>query len=164
MNINSLSKRQYNNIIGDEQYLYDHLLECVKTKSPQQVLDRFRYLFIQARSYDNQQVLEVLAKLIGNKEAHLTFPSVLNRCCHILINMWQLNPKTQPFIIELAELFDLLPYGGGIGKSYASRMTQLVKQFVTTDYYKQIQRLAVIIAESQGRKSNLSPSNYKAKE
>jgi len=112
VNINSLSKCQYNNIIGDEQYLYDHLLECVKTQSPQQVLDRFRHLFIQARSYDNQKVLEVLAKLIGNKEANLTFPSVLNRCCHILINMWQLNPKTQPCIIELAELFDFVPPGG----------------------------------------------------
>ncbi len=164
MNINSLSKRQYNNIIEDEQYLYDHLLECVKIQSPQQVLDRFRHLFIQAKSYDNQKVLEVLAKLIANKQANLTFPSILNRCCHILINMWQLNPKTQPFIIELVELFDLLPFGGGISKSYASRMTQLVKYFVTTDYYKQIQRLAVIIGESQGRKNNLILSTVKPKE
>lgn len=164
MNINSLSQRQYNNIIGDEQYLYDHLLECVKSQSPQQVLDRFRYLFIQARHYDNQKVLEVLAKLISSKQANLTFPSILNRCCHILINRWQLNPKTQPFIIELVELFDLLPSGGNIGKSYASRMTQLVKQFVASDYYKQIQRLAVIISESQERKNNLTPSKYKGKE
>lgn len=164
MNINSLSQGQCSNIVGDEQYLYDHLLECVKTQSPQQVLDRFRYLFIQARSYDNQKVLEVLAKLISRKQANLTFPSILNRCCHILINMWQLNPKNQPFIIELVELFDLLPLGGTIGKSYASRMIQLVKHFTTTDYYKQIQRLAVIISESQGRKNNLAPSSYKGKE
>lgn len=161
MNINSLSKCQYNNIIGDEQYLYDHLLECVKTKSPQQVLDRFRHLFIQARNYDDQKVLEVLAKLIATKRAELNFPSVLNRCCHILINMWQLNPKTQPFIVELVELFNYLPSGVGIGKSYSSRMVQLVKHFLTTDYYKQIQRLAVIIGENQGRKNNLIPTKPK---
>lgn len=148
MNIPSLSERHNYQVAVNEQYIYDHLLECVKSQSPQQVLDRFRYLFIQARNYDNPQVLEVLAKIIRSKDASAHFPPILNRCCHILINRWQLNPKTQGYVVELIDLFDLLPSGGMGGKyvkSYASRMNNLVREFLHTDYYKQLKRLGTII-------------------
>ncbi|BAQ64704.1 hypothetical protein GM3709_1469 [Geminocystis sp. NIES-3709] len=120
------------------------------------MLDRFRYLFIQARNYDNPQILEVLAKIIRNKNASTTFPAILNRCCHILLNRWQLHPKTQGYVVEFVELFDLLPsgMGRGYGQSYSSRMNQLVREFLQTDYYKQLKRLATIVSESHNKKTN----------
>lgn len=143
---------------GDEQYLYEHLLECVKTQSPEQVLERFRHLFIIAKRYDNQRVLESLARIISKKQAVEYFPSILNRCCYILINRWQIQPQTQGFVVELVEMFEKLPTGVGVGgsyaRSYSGRMIQLVRHFLTTDYYKQLKRLATIISESLERKNN----------
>lgn len=156
MNISTLSERHNNQLTVNEQYVYDHLLECVKSQSPQQVLDRFRYLFIQARNYDNPQILEILARIIRHKNASDNFPAILNRCCHILVNRWQLHPKTQGYVVELVDLFDLLPSGGGnnYGQSYAIRMQQLVKEFLSTDYYKQLKRLATIVNQGKERKTN----------
>lgn len=156
MNISSLSERHKNQLTVNEQYVYDHLLECVKTQSPQQVLDRFRYLFIQARNYDNPQILEILARIIRQKKASDNFPAILNRCCHILVNRWQLHPKTQSYVVELVELFDLLPARGSknYGESYCSIMHELIREFLRTDYYKQLKRLATIISQGKERKTH----------
>jgi hypothetical protein len=156
VNISSLSERHKTQLTVNEQHVYDHLLECVKTQSPQQVLDRFRYLFIQARNYDNPQILEILARIIRNKKTSDNFPAILNRCCHILVNCWQLNPKTQGYVVELVDLFDLLPARGGknYGESYCSIMHELIRKFLQTDYYKQLKRLATVISQGKERKAH----------
>ncbi|NCO75126.1 MAG: hypothetical protein GW795_06395 [Cyanobacteria bacterium] len=156
MNISSLSERHNQHLTGNEQYVYDHLLECVKTQSPEQVLDRFRYLFIIAKNYDNQKVLEILAQIIANKKASENFPFILNRCCHILINRWQLQPSTQGYVVELLDLFELLPCGVGKSqaRSYSNRMVQLVREFLDTDYFKQLKRLATIASQNLEGKTN----------
>lgn len=156
MNITSLSEHHNHEITVYEQFVYDHLLECVKTQSPEQVLDRFRYLFIQARNYDDPKVIQALAKIISDFQSLETFPSILNRCCHILVNRWQLNPKTQGYVVELVQLFDLLPSGMNrrYGKPYASRMNQLVREFLKSDYYTQLKRLVTILCQTQERKTS----------
>lgn len=156
MNISSLSQRHNTQLTVNEQYVYDHLLECVKSQSPEQVLDRFRYLFIQARNYDNPQILEILARIIRSKKASDNFPAILNRCCHILVNRWQLNPKTQGYVVELVDLFDLLPARGGknYGESYCTIMQELIREFLHTDYYKQLKRLARVISQGKERKTH----------
>lgn len=158
MNISPLLEHHNHEMTVYEQCVYDHLLECVKTQSPTQVLNRFRYLFIQGKNYDNSKVLEILAKIIGNKQASATFPPILNRCCHILINRWQINPKTQGYVVKLVELFDLLPprVARNYGKSYGGRMNQLVKEFLETDYFRQLRRLATILNQSQDGKNGSS--------
>lgn len=156
--MNYLSKPQQTQSTVDEQFVYDHLLKCVKTQSPEQVIERFRHLFIHAKNYDDGKVLDVLARIIGNRQAEMYFPSILNRCCHILVNTWQLQPTTQPFVVELVDLFDKLP--GGVGtrysKTYSNRMVQLVRAFLCSDYYKQLKRLATVISENIDRKNNLT--------
>ena len=156
MNINHLPKHHQYHITGEEQYIYDHLLLCVQSEPPQQVLGRFRRLFIQAKHYDDQKVLDIFATIISSPLAQ-TFSSILNRCCHILINPWQLQPHTQHFIMELINLFDFIPCGIGKrkGKTYSARMIQLVRNFLETDYYKQLKRLSIIIGETQERKINV---------
>jgi hypothetical protein len=156
VNITTLSEHHNPEATVYEQFVYDHLLECVKTQSPEQVLDRFRYLFIQAKNYDDPKVIQAFAKIISNNQASETFPPILNRCCHILVNRWQLNPKTQGYVVELVELFDLLPSGMNrrYGKPYSSRMNQLVREFLISDYFTQLKRLVTIFSETQTRKTS----------
>ncbi len=158
MNISNLPQHHHYHITAEEQYIYDHLLECVQTEHPQQVVGRFHRLFIQAKHYDDHKVLDILTTIIRHPLAEQTFSSILNRCCHILINPWQLQTQTQGFIVQLIALFDLIPINivtKHKGRSYCARMIQLVRQFLETDYYKQLKRLSMIIDESQQRKINV---------
>lgn len=158
MNINNLPQHHQYHITAGEQYIYDHLLESVQTEHPQQVIGRFHRLFIQAKHYDNQKVLEILTTIVFNPMAEQYFASILNRCCHILINPWQLQNKTQPFIIELIALFDLIPfdsYTNHKAKTYHTRLITLVKKFLGTEYYTHLQRLSTIIGQGQRRKINV---------
>lgn len=140
-----------------EQILYDHLLECVKSQSPEQVLERFDCLFIRARGYDNQQVLDALATIISANDAEYKFQFVLNRSCHILINKWQLQLNTQKYIPQLVEMFNSLSplINAGYNRSFATRLQQLVIDFIASDYYKQLQRIQRIIDQGKGKKQEL---------
>ena len=155
MNTQALTYHRMAHATIDEQKLYDHLLECVKSKPPEQVLERFKSLFIRARGYDNQEVLQALAAIIRSKEAEYKFPFILNRCCHILINRWQLQQCLHEYIPELVELFDTLPtrLSQRAVKSLSNRLQQLIINFVSTDDYKQLKRFATVIGE--GRKNSL---------
>ena len=158
MSINNLPQHHQYHITAGEQYIYDHLLNCVQTEHPQQVIGRFHRLFIQAKHYDNQKVLDILATIVFNPMAEQFFPSILNRCCHILINSWQLQNKTHAFIIELVHLFDLIPldsYSSKKGKTYYSRLITLIRKFLKTEYYVQLKRLSTIIGEGQQRNINV---------
>ncbi len=162
MKIISPSSKQYHEHSNHEQQVYDHLLECVNTYTPHQVLERFKFLFINPRGYDNQKVLQCLALIIGSKESSYQFPLVLNRCCHILINKWQLQAKTQVYVSRLINLFDLVPTKNNRAyiKSYSNRMIELVQEFIKTDYYKQLKRLAIIYGQG---KSTLTRNPEKTK-
>jgi hypothetical protein len=151
VNIISPSTHQSYQVNSQEQYVYDHLLECVNTCPSQQVLERFNSLFINPKGYDNQKVLQALAVIIGDRNSSLQFPLILNRCCHILINRWQLQTKTQIYVVRLVELFELLPSGSNRAyiKSYSNRMTELVREFYRCDYYKQLKRLATIYEQGK---------------
>jgi hypothetical protein len=152
----SSSPHQSYQVNNQEQYVYDHLLECINTCNPQQVLDRFKRLFINPQGYDNQRVLQALAVIIGSKESSYQFPLILNRCCHILINRWQLHPKTQIHVISLIELFELVPAltSKAYIRSYSNRMTELVREFMGGDYYKQLKRLATIYGQPKKTQPN----------
>ncbi len=149
MNIISSSAHQSYQVNRHQQYVYDHLLECIKTCTPCQVLERFQCLFINPRGYDNQKVLQALAVIIGSKESSYQFPLVLNRCCHILINRWQLHPQNQIYVVRLIELFESVPVGvkKAYIRSFSSRMIELVGEFLKSDYYRQLKRLATIYGQ-----------------
>lgn len=155
MNILTSQSRQFHQADHNEQYIYDHLLECINSYTPDEVLERFHCLFINPRGYDNQKVLQTLAVVIGSKESSCRFPLILNRCCHILINRWQLQPKTQIYVVRLIKLFESLPQGvkKAYIKSFSNRMIELVKEFTKSDYYKQLKRLAAIYGQSQKTQS-----------
>lgn len=151
MNTQALTDHRVNHGTIHEQILYDHLLECVKNEKPEQVLERFKCLFIITTSYDRQHVLNALATIVSENDAEYKFQFILNRCCHILINRWQLQPQTQDYVPQLVRLFDCITENGNgrYVRSFNSRLQKLVKSFTQSDYYKQLQRLATIISEAK---------------
>ena len=158
MNIKNLPQHHQYHITAGEQFIYDHLLNCVQTEHPQQVIGRFHRLFIQGKHYDNQKVLDIITTIVFSPMAEQYFSSILNRCCHILINTWQLQNKTHGFIVELVALFDLVPFNSYTickGKTYSSRIVALIRQFLHTEYYVQLKRLSTIVGDGQKRKINV---------
>lgn len=157
MDIPNISAIRNRHNIG-EQYLYDHLLACVKTESPEKVINRFSRLFVQGQEYDDPKVLDSLAVIMGNKTKVQEFPLILNRCCHILINRWQLSPTTQNYIVDLVNIFEYIPKSlhRGYHLTFVEKIRESVRGFVDSEYYKQLKRLANIISEgktkTQGKK------------
>jgi len=138
-----------------EQHLYDHLLLCVELEPPEQVIERFRVLFIEGVGYPDRQIVEVLDDILAAKDIDHCFRYILNRCCHILINRWQSNLHLQSAIPTLIECLEAGPRGMitelSRGRS-VRRLRQLVIDFRTTEQYLTLRRLAqVIIGRDQRR-------------
>ena len=137
-------------ISSEEQRLYDHLLECVDVESPDQLLERFRALFIDGSGYPDRDVALALDTLLSSKYIEQYFRYVLNRCCHILINRWQARPQLKAAIPELIDLFE-----AGSSKRIneisrirsARRLRGMVAQFLETEQYVTLRRLARVVSE-----------------
>lgn len=135
----------------EEQQLYKHLLNRVQVEPPHQLIERFRNLFIDGLTYSDPEILAALDEITNSRQAEQDFKFVLNRCCHILINRWQMQPHQQSAIPELVALFENPPAGLGIYSSRARsirRLHQLVKLFVQSEQYVTLRRLAQVITGS----------------
>ncbi len=141
--------RQTSNSTKEEQQqIYDHLLYCVKTESPIEILDRFNNLFIRGTGYKDNRIRTALEKIIDADNAELEFPLFFNRCCHIIINRWQMQPNLRFEIIELARLIERALPPGGAYSHISRKLRQLVKDFHKNECYVRIQRLARLIEGS----------------
>ncbi len=132
----------------EEQQLYDHLLYCVQVESASQLIERFQRLFLDSARYVDPQVWLALEKLAMDKRAEQDFKFVLNRCCHILINRWQMQPHLQGSIQELVGLFENPPDPTKVHSRGARRLRQLVQLFTETEQYVTLQRLSRVMGEA----------------
>ncbi|CAA9269425.1 High-affnity carbon uptake protein Hat/HatR [uncultured Coleofasciculus sp.] len=132
----------------EEQQLYDHLLYCVQVESASQLIERFQRLFLDGARYVDPQIWLALEKVAMDKRAEQEFKFVLNRCCHILINRWQLQPHLQGSIQELVGLFENPPDPMKVQSRGARRLRQLVQLFTETEQYVTLQRLSRVMSES----------------
>lgn len=136
----------------DEQRLYDHLLSLVQLELPEQLIDRFRHLFVEGVGYADTEVVAALDRVVASKTAEQEFRFVLNRCCHILINRWQTRPQYQVAIPELISIFAAEPSRPITEFSRSRpvrRLRALVDSFVESEQYLTLQRLGRVIAQSQ---------------
>ncbi|MEC4985429.1 MAG: hypothetical protein SAJ37_08310 [Oscillatoria sp. PMC 1068.18] len=140
-----------------EEQLYDHLLYCVQTESPKELLDRIRNLFIQGTDYTDSQIRSALLDIVNSKQAEQQFKYILNRCCHILVNRWQMQPHLQTAIPELVDLFTELPPPGFTSARGTRRIRSLVKDFTDSEQYLTLRRLAQVVNDKVGTNDN---SNY----
>jgi hypothetical protein len=140
----------------EEQVLYDYWLHRVQMDSPEELIEDFRQLFIEGRGFKDVNIYLALERLIRAKDIEIRFYHFLNRCCHILINHWQMHPNYQQAIPELVSLLENLPPPRQGQYSVASCLRQLVKNFALSDHYVKLQRLARIINAKYNEKTSVS--------
>ena len=138
---------------GTEQIIYEHLLHVVKVESPERVLERFRSLFIDGIGYTDGRIWSTLESLAMDKSAEECFPLVINRCCYILINQWQMQPSGQE---PIAKLIDLLEHLQDIRMSYSKlvrRLRQLLKCYLNGEDYLKLKRLNIVLTATTATKA-----------
>ncbi len=155
-----LSKGHYSRFITtDEQLIYNHLLFWIDKESPEQMLCRFKTLFIEGYHYPDTAVAKALDTITASPTAPQEFRYIVNRCCHILINRWQSRSQAKANIIQLIDLFQRVPDAPVAGvwrHHYVRRLRELMRQFVTTEQYLTLRRLAELLrANVSGSSSRL---------
>jgi hypothetical protein len=135
----------------EEQVFYDHFLTLVEKENPEQLIQRFRTLFLDGVGYPDFQITQALNHLLLSRNVAKEFPYILNRCLHILINRWQLSDRHSNWIPKLIDLFADRPInrGGSVHRSRTLvRLHQLVADFVEGEQYVTLRRLAQVIERS----------------
>jgi len=135
----------------NQEQIYDHLLSYVRESSPEEMINRFRALFIEG-NYPEYEIKAALDRLTAVKKADQEFKFILNRCCHILINHWRRQPQLQRAIPELVGLFENYPKGNSLGSSThrisVRRLRPLVQDFVNSEQYLTLSRLAQVFSQT----------------
>ncbi len=138
-------------ISQEEQMIYSHLLNRVNSETPEQMLERFRHLFIDGSRYPEEDIAAALHAVLSSRHAKKEFRYVLNRCCHILINRWQSHPQHRLEIPKLIHLFENVSEVSSLGHyQYRTnrRLCDLVRSFRTTEQYLVLQRLARVLSRA----------------
>ena len=119
----------------EQQQIYNHLIFCVKIETPAEVLERFKNLFIRGTGYRDNRIWSALQVIVEGENADLESFPFFNRCCHIIINRWQMQPNTRYEIVELVILIErALPPGGACSPN-ARRLRDLIRDFQKSDYF-----------------------------
>jgi hypothetical protein len=133
--------------LAEEQCLYDHLLECARVEPPEAMLARFQALFVQASGYSEQQVWRSIEQILDSPFIEKDFKFILNRCCHILINHWLMQPRLHSDIPSLVTLLASVPDSPGHHRA-TKRMRQLVRSFQQTEQYAALRRLSQVVGHT----------------
>jgi hypothetical protein len=130
---------------GSEQIIYEHFLALVKIEQPARILERFKSLFFDGSSYSDNRVWTTLEKLISEKTAEQNFPPIVNRCCYILVNHWQMQPSGQVPIAELIGMLDNLSNMRSTYVKIVRRLRQLLQLYIQSDEYLKLKRLNIVL-------------------
>jgi hypothetical protein len=158
MNYSALKNNQIQNLSEEEQKIYNYLLTCVQTLTPDEVIRIFRYLFIEGGKTEDKNIKQALELILTSKTIEQDFKFILNRCCHILINSWQINPELQQYIPDLISLFKQLHPPSLTNNRTSRKLRLLVKNFVETEQYYSLERLSRVISENQQKKAEVTTS------
>jgi hypothetical protein len=140
----------------DEQLLYDHLIACRKTESPQELLERFYALFVDGVEYEDADILASLYRVATARNASDHFKYVLNRSSRILMNYWWFQPGYRWAISELVYLLQMPPRRSA-GHPAVHQLHQLVRQFHQTEECQALQRLAQVVEQGEGSTEDNPP-------
>lgn len=135
---------------NDYQLIYDHLLECVQHESPQQVIERFRALFLMGYTYPDRQVQEAMDRIVRGARGADNFRPFMNRCCHILINRWQSRPLLQDAVPEFLAMLQtplVMPAGGLSRAPIVRKLRLLLKDYLESEAFQKLQRLVQFFQE-----------------
>lgn len=137
----------------DEQRVYNHLLQLVQTESPSDMIERCRTLFIEGKGYPEPEILSAIDKITLSKQAQAIeeFDFFLNRCCHILINRWHMQPQLHFAIAELVTMLDSEPVGSrttSLRYREIKRLRELVHRFIKSEQYLILRRFTQVINQN----------------
>jgi hypothetical protein len=130
---------------GVEQIIYEHFLYVVKTEPPGKVLDRFRSLFVEGVHYDDSRIWSTIETAAFEKTAEQNFPSIINRCCYILVNYWQMQPCGSA---PVASLVGMLANLNDVRMTYSRivrRLRQLLQLYLESEDYLKLKRLNQVL-------------------
>jgi hypothetical protein len=131
----------------EEELLYQHLLHCVQNEPPEQIIERFRQLFIDGTGYPEPEIEGALYKTIPFLNSERDFLYILNRCCYISINRWRTNREGREAIAKLIEVFRLPPRFEAVASRsrIVKRLRNLVDSFTQSEEYLKLQRLIKVV-------------------
>ena len=141
---------------GVEQIVYEHFLYVVKTEKPARVLERFRSLFIEGVTYTDARIWATIETLAFEKTAEQNFPLVINRCCYILVNYWQMQPSGHAPVAGLIEMLSNLNDVRMTYSRVVRRLRQLLQVFLQSDDYIKLKRLNTVLNGSTTRKNTIA--------
>lgn len=127
-----------------EDVMYQFFAMLVQNCAPPEVLDHFQHLIIDTHNIQDLKIKATLDRVVLAKNAPTVFPQFLLHCCFILIDFWQLDPKTHAFIPQLVACFDHLPSPGYKQARAVHRLRELVAEFVKTEQYTVLRRITQI--------------------
>ncbi|MBD1828818.1 AAA-like domain-containing protein [Microcoleus sp. FACHB-61] len=127
---------------SNEQRLYDHIVSCVETESPAQVIERFRKLFIDGMGYPDREIEATLYSIVSVKRSDQHFKYILHRCCYIPINRWQLHSQNQLAIVKLVDLF-IKQNSPRFGREFyiVKRLQEEIAFFTKSEEFQTLERL-----------------------
>lgn len=131
-----------------QQQIYQHLFDLVQLQLPSETIECFRNLFIEGTNYPERRIITALDEITASKKSQREFYFFLNRCCHILINRWYMQPQKHHAIYQLIATFNNPPSRKRIITSRNKsirRLHELVKGFLQSEQYYTLQRLAQVI-------------------
>ena len=133
-----------------EQYIYNHFLKLIDLESSEEIIERFRILFIKGSGYPEKEVAKALEKIIALLQVDEEFNFILNRCCHIIINRKRPYNYKKDVLLDLIKLFDSIEnqtpqryYGSRSNK----KLLDLIKAFTTSEQYLTLKRFAELISQ-----------------
>lgn len=136
----------------EEQVLYNYLVEQVQTQPPDVAIAFFRKVLIEGETAANEAVQTALTTLGKTPGIAHNYKYILNRCLHILINRWQLHGPLQENIITLSAQFENIPIFAPHTSRHARRIRPLAQEFVKTEQFLTLKRLAKVIEKTQPQK------------
>jgi hypothetical protein len=137
----------------EEQKLYDYLLQFTETEAPAKVIELFRHLFIRGTSNEDPSLRLALEKIVSSPNAEQEFKFFLNRCCHIIIDHWQLEPYFKQEIPELIAQFEDASPPAGAHSRTSRKIRQLVQNFTKSEQYIKLRRLARLLEQEQNNRT-----------
>lgn len=140
-----------------EQKLYQHWLKLVQVEPPNHLIERFKLLFITGGNYPDREIMQALSEIISSNYAEAQFKFVINRCCHILINRWQIHPQQRGAIPQLIACFEMQPtqLNHSFPNKLVRRLRELIKNFCNTEQYITLQRLSQAVSKTIAVKSEV---------
>jgi len=124
----------YRDFTTDASYLYAHLEALRETAPADDLLNRFKALFVEGDRYPESEVLQTLHRMLTSTWIEQEFDNVFNRCCYILINYWWLKRSWEltSRLIQLIETAAEKPAASGQSADLRNRL----KRFAQSPKYQ----------------------------